>query len=289
MKQGKRLSREENIDLKTVQSFGDEWSKFDQSVLSLAEHQALFNSYFHIFPWGEVGPSSVGFDMGCGSGRWAKLVAPRVGHLSCIDPSLEALAVAKKNLSGQTNVSFINGSTNEPRLAPSSQDFGYSLGVLHHIPNTAEAIEHCARLLRPGAPFLVYLYYNFENRPSWYRMIWRLSAFVRSIVSRFPPIGKRLITDPIALLVYFPLARIAWAGERIGLDTKNFPLYAYRNASLYTMRTDSRDRFGTPLEQRFSRAEITLMMERGGLENIEFSERGPYWCAIGWKRDGTSL
>ena len=33
--------------------------------------------------------------MGCGSGRWASLVAPRVGHLNCIDPS-SAIDVAKR-------------------------------------------------------------------------------------------------------------------------------------------------------------------------------------------------
>ena len=38
------------------------------------------------------------FDMGCGSGRWSKLVAPKVKRLNCIDPSLEALNVARKNL-----------------------------------------------------------------------------------------------------------------------------------------------------------------------------------------------
>ena len=35
--------------------------------------------------------------MGCGSGRWAQFVAPRVKQLICIDPS-EAINVAKKNL-----------------------------------------------------------------------------------------------------------------------------------------------------------------------------------------------
>ena len=49
------------------------------------------------------------------------------------------------------------------------------------------------------------------------------------------------------------------------------------------MRTDSRDRFGTPLEQRFSRQEIQVMMEAAGLGEVRFSERAPYWCAVGIK------
>jgi hypothetical protein len=49
------------------------------------------------------------------------------------------------------------------------------------------------------------------------------------------------------------------------------------------MRTDSRDRFGTPLEQRFSRAQIEVMMRDAGLQNITFSENAPYWCVVGTK------
>src|SRR5262245_40145277 len=124
------MSCQGNIDPLTVQSFGSEWSQFDQSGLSPAEHEDLFDLYFRIFPWEIVGSTAEGFDMGCGSGRWARLVAQRVSHLTCIDPSVKALAVAKRNLTGQNNVSFVLGSTDKPGVEEGSQDFGYSLGVL---------------------------------------------------------------------------------------------------------------------------------------------------------------
>jgi hypothetical protein len=50
------------------------------------------------------------------------------------------------------------------------------------------------------------------------------------------------------------------------------------------MRTDSRDRFGTPLEQRFTKAEIITMLDAAGLENIVFSDNFPFWVAVGRKR-----
>ena len=50
--------------------------------------------------------------------------------------------------------------------------------MLHHLNDTAEAIARCSRKLKPGAPLLLYLYYNFENRPWAYRAIWRLSDAV---------------------------------------------------------------------------------------------------------------
>lgn len=88
-----------NQDTKTVEGFGLEWKAFDQSKLSHDNLADTFNAYFSLFPWQDIGRHSQGFDLGCGSGRWAKCVAPKVGALHCIDASSEALEVAKKNLS----------------------------------------------------------------------------------------------------------------------------------------------------------------------------------------------
>ncbi len=49
------------------------------------------------------------------------------------------------------------------------------------------------------------------------------------------------------------------------------------------MRTDARDRFGTPLEQRFTAEEIKSMMEDAGFVDIRFSDAPPFWCAVGFK------
>ena len=278
------MSESSNFDQATVSSFGDEWSRFDQSKLDEKEQLRLFEAYFEIFPWYALPPNAEGFDMGCGSGRWAKLVLPRVGLLHCIDASKEALAVAERNIGQRSNVRFHHATTETASLTAGSQDFGYSLGVLHHIPNTQEAMNACVRLLKPGAPFLVYLYYRFDNRPAWFRLIWRCSEVVRRFISSLPASAKHVVTDLIAIAVYWPLARLALLGEKCGLETKNVPLYGYRNLSFYTMRTDSRDRFGTPLEARFTREEIYEMMERAGLANVTISESEPYWCAVGSKR-----
>lgn len=68
-----------NIDYETVASFGDEWGRYEQDTLIFDEHQRMFDVHFDIFPWDGLPPSAEGFDMACGSGRWALLVAPCVG------------------------------------------------------------------------------------------------------------------------------------------------------------------------------------------------------------------
>ncbi|TAG40829.1 MAG: class I SAM-dependent methyltransferase, partial [Cytophagia bacterium] len=65
---------------------------------------------------------------------------------------------------------------------------------------------------------------------------------------------------------------------------KKIPLQAYEDQSFYIIRNDSLDRFGTPLEQRFSKKEMQFMMEKAGLNEIVFSDIIPYWHAIGKKK-----
>lgn len=272
-----------NLDKETVDGFGDEWTRFDQTGMTDDDSQQLFGNYFSIFPWTELTPNSVGFDVGCGSGRWAKFVAPLVGKLHCVDPSV-AILIAEKNLNGFNNCEFHQVSVDNISLPDRSLDFGYSLGVLHHIPDTQSALASCVDKLKPGAPFLLYLYYAFDNKPIWYRHIWKVSEQIRGLVSRMPHSLRYVMSQFIAVLIYWPLARFSKFAESCGADVENFPLSFYRHRGFYVMRTDALDRFGTKIEQRFSKIEIQQIMESAGLEGIIFSELAPFWCAVGYAK-----
>lgn len=243
----------------------------------------MFEAYFSLFAFDAFPPDAEGFDLGCGTGRWAMLAAPKVGTLHCIDPSPRALGVARRRLASFPNVTFHEAGVDDIPFADGSQDFGYSLGVLHHIPDTAAAMASCVRKLKPGAPFLVYIYYAFDNRPRWFRRLWQVSDGGRKIISRLPFGLRKAVTTAIAASVYWPLSRGARLLERTGRDFANFPLRAYRNLSFYTLRTDALDRFGTRLEQRFTRDEIREMMAEAGLEQVTFREDLPFWVACGRK------
>jgi ubiquinone/menaquinone biosynthesis C-methylase UbiE len=278
---------DKNIDEQVVKDFGSEWSRFDQSKLSSSDHQKLFDNYFLLFPWADLPPGAVGADIGCGSGRWAVLAAPKVGHLHLVDPSAAALQVTRQNLAHQTNTSFHHASVDALPFEDDSLDFAYALGVLHHVPDTSRAIKSVARTLKPGAPFLVYLYYAFDHRPWWFVGIWQLSDLVRRVVSRLPDKAKNLACDAIALTIYWPLARAALLLDKLGILPASWPLSAYRDRDFYVLRTDALDRFGTRLEQRFSYSKIRKMLDAAGLVNIQFSNTQPFWCAVGFKGPAT--
>jgi len=274
-----------NVDAATVKGFGQEWTVFRQAASDMSddERASLFNGYFGIFPWHSLPVNSVGMDVGCGSGRWAVLAAPRVGHLHLIDPSQEAISVAKANLTGIPNVSFHVASVADLPAQDQSLDFAYAVGVLHHVPNTQRALECIARKLKPGAPFLIYLYYAFDNRPAWYRWLWRLSNALRLVLSRSPVPLRYAASQVIAAAVYWPAARTASLLDAVGMLPRSTPLSFYKDRSFYVMRTDAYDRFCTPLEKRFSKEQVRGMLEAAGFENVVFSNRVPFWCAVGFR------
>jgi SAM-dependent methyltransferase len=272
-----------NLDEATVRSFGEEWSRFDQSASALSEEELvrMFREYFAIFPWEALPPHPRGADIGCGTGRWARLVANRVAELHCVDASPDALAVARSNLEDASNVVFHHANIDALPFEEGSLDFAFSLGVLHHLPDTAAALRACARVLKPGAPFLLYLYYAFDHRSLWFRTLWHASDGMRRVISGLDPGLRDLACDALAALVYWPLARGSRLLERLGEDVSSLPLSIYRERSFYSMRTDSRDRFGTPVESRFRADEISEMMAAAGLVDVRFSPAPPYWCAVG--------
>ena len=154
-----------------------------------------------------------------------------------------------------------------------------SLGVLHHIPDTALAIKDVASKIKSGGVFLCYLYYKLENKPVYYRGLFWTSNSLRWVISRLPYAMRRFIARVIAGVIYLPLARAAKFLSKKGRDITNFPLHHYADMPFVMLQNDALDRFGTRLEQRFSKKEITKMVGTAGFDvtTLKFSDSVPFW------------
>jgi hypothetical protein len=130
---------------------------------------------------------------------------------------------------------------------------------------------------------LVYVYYAMDNRPNWYRALWRASDRARRLISKLPHTLKLCVSGAVAVLVYWPLARAALVLERVGVGIDWLPLAFYRRHSLYTMRTDAYDRFCTQLERRFTAGQVRSLMVESGLRDVQLSDEPPFWCAVGYR------
>jgi len=275
---------EQNIDQKTIDSFGEEWSKFD--YFSKEEIEQVGNDYFDILPDNILEKETTTIlDAGCGTGRWAKYLADKVKVIECIDPS-NAVLTAQHLLKKNENVRISKASVNHIPFANESFDFVFSLGVLHHIPDTEEGIKKCVEKVKYGGYFLVYLYYNLDNRGISFKIMFWLTNIVRLFISKLPQKLKSLLCDLLACIIYLPMIFLTKVVKTLLPFSKIYqriPLSYYQNKSFRIIRNDSLDRFGTPLEKRFSKLEIKAMLKNAGLSNIVFSKKEPYWHAIGQK------
>jgi len=107
----------------------------------------------------------------------------------------------------------------------------------------------------------------------------------RLFVSRLPKRLKRVICDILAVVFYMPWVLLIRFFRLIGMHkfADRIPPPAYGIKSFFAIRNGSLDRFGTTLEQRFSKKEVIEMMEKCGLSNIVVSPGSPFYHAIGKK------
>jgi len=273
---------EQNIDWESVNSFGNEWARFN----SFNEHEIVLigNDYFDLVKSDILNPeSTVALDVGCGSGRWDKFLSERVKFIEAIDPSKSAF-IAANYLKEHKNIRVSQASVDNIPFPDNTFDFVFSLGVLHHLPDTESAITNCYNKLKSKGWFLIYLYYNLENRNFILKGLFYTSSLMRILISRMPQKIKIIICDLIAIFVYFPLAKSAKFISLVSTKlSRQIPLNYYSKTSFTIMRNDALDRFGTPLEKRFSKADIENMLIKAGFKNITFSDNAPYWHAIAQK------
>ncbi len=272
-----------NIDWKTVDSFGEEWSKFNS--FSEKEIEAVGDNYFDIVSKDILNNNASVLDVGCGSGRWIRYVADKVKFVEGVDPS-HSVFYAANYLSDKSNVRISQAEVDYIPFEDNSFDLVYSLGVLHHIPDTRRAMEKCVKKVKPGGYFLVYLYYNFENRGMFFKAIHNSSNVLRWVVSKLPSSLKKFTCDILTILIYLPLIILSRILNKLPFLKRyadKIPLSWYRDKSFNMIRNDCLDRFGTPLEQRFSKKQIEEMMQASGLSNIVFSDKAPFWHALGKK------
>ena len=273
--------KDENLDQGVIDSFGHEWATFDYGETETSEAlDAQFMAYCAPIDLNQFNPkTSVAADFGAGSGRWASRLTPYFSLVYALEPSDGASTVLKNKFSGEGKIAVLQETVGANSIPLESLDLAMSLGVLHHIPDTSLAIKEVSRRIKPGGIFLCYLYYNLENKPTFYKLIFKAVNAVRKVISGLPQIIKQIVTSTIAAIIYWPLARLSKVLSTFGIKTSNIPLHHYADMPFVMLANDALDRFGTSLEQRFSKAEITEMLGAADcdLTTLKFAEVEPFW------------
>ena len=142
-----------------VGSFGYQWNTFAKAQLDSANGTTRSRDAFEEKTGWKL-DSLRGrrvLDAGCGMGRFAEVVAAAGAEIHAIDLST-AVEAAARNLRHHPNASFYQADIFNLPFPDASFDAIYSIGVLHHTPDTRKAFLSLTRLLKPGGRIAIWVY-----------------------------------------------------------------------------------------------------------------------------------
>lgn len=142
-----------------VGSFGFQWNTFAKAQLDSANGSSRSRDAFEEKTGWKV-DSLRGqrvLDAGCGMGRFAEVCAVAGAEVHAIDLST-AVEAAARNLQQHPDVSFYQADIFNLPFPEGTFDAIYSIGVLHHTPDTRRAFLSLTRLLKPGGRIAIWVY-----------------------------------------------------------------------------------------------------------------------------------
>ncbi|MGI9166333.1 MAG: class I SAM-dependent methyltransferase, partial [Pyrinomonadaceae bacterium] len=220
-------------------------------------------------------------DAGCGNGRFAFYAAKYGAEVWAVDLS-PAVEVAQRNTETVGNVHVIQADLHNLPFDPESFDFIYSIGVLHHLPDPEKAFRNLLGYLKPGGEIQIYPYWKPERQPLKRLMLAGVTSF-RKLTTRLPHSVVHALSYPAAgaafgffVLPYKVLKRV----HLLQPFAEKIPMKQYAGFPFRVCVNDQLDRFSAPIENRYTRAEISEWLNRAGLEEPMVS------ASYGWVGTG---
>jgi len=155
-------------------------------------------------------PTDVALEIGCGTGRIGRHLAPRCRHWIGTDASERMLRHAKRELAGFSNVSFQQVSGYDlTGIADVSVDIVYCSGVFMHIDewDRYRYVTEAYRVLKPGGRLYV------DNFDLLSPAGWRLFQELAAIPPKDRPLNISKSSTPDELQTY--VAQASFTGIRV--------------------------------------------------------------------------
>jgi SAM-dependent methyltransferase len=200
-------------------------------------------------------------DAGCGEGiDLASVSFGNVTRAVGVELSNGGIAATSARIAGRHNASLIQGNLLSLPFLGAVFDGAYSYGVVHHTIDPEGAVREIARVLKPGAPLLLYVYEDFSRRSLPWRIALSAINAARQRVAAMSPANIRRFCALIAPAVY---ATCTWPSKHFAF-ARRFPYPASQNPTLASLVPDLYDRFAAPIEERYSEHGARRLAEQAG-------------------------
>lgn len=228
----------------------------------------------------------IGIEVGSGCGYDTYIMAkanPAIKFIS-IDIS-DGIYNTGRLVSELGNVMAVKCSALDVAVSGSSLDFAYSFGVLHHTPDPRRCLREIARVLKKGCPAFLYLYEDHSENLIKYALL-RLVTAVRRITTRMPKkvlYALSWMLSPLVFIMFTVPAKIMKNFKTTKDIASKMPFNF--GTGPFSLRGDLYDRFGAPIEYRFSRRGTNDLFMECGFSDVHITRLRDTagWVAWGYK------
>ncbi len=249
-------------------SFGFQWNRFAKTQLDSANGTTQSRDTFtEKTGWSlhDLKGATV-LDAGCGMGRFAEVCADAGANVHAVDLSIASEAAAR-NLSGRANVSVYQADIMNLPFAEGTFDCIYSLGVLHHTPDTRAAFQRLVRLLKPGGLISIWVY-------SKELLVWRGGELLRHFTPHLSREWLLRLSWMAIPMFHVHRNRIAGRFTRVWLPTSLHPDPEWR-------WLDTFDWYSPAYQWKHTADEVESWFREAGLEGVS---RGPFPVSVSGRR-----
>lgn len=226
----------------------------------------------------------IGLDAGSGSGIDTQVMAARHPDVELVSLDISAgVNETRRRTEMLPNVHVLRASVLSIPLKNGSCDFAYSFGVLHHTSDPKRGLAEIARTLKPGGTTALYLYEDHADN-AWKAVPLKLVNGIRRITTGM---NTRLLSglcwllSPLVFVTFTVPARIMGWFRRTRPVTEKMPFNF--GTSPFSLHGDLVDRFGAPIEVRYSRDEVVALLASCNLVDIGITK---FKMAAGWVARG---
>ena len=209
-----------------VDSFSFEWNVHDRTQLDVFQGNRSSEDSF-VAKTGFTADFLRGklvLDAGIGAGRYSDIASRWGADVVGVDLSY-AVEAAHRNLGGRDNVWIAQADIGALPFRPASFDAIFSIGVLHHTPDTRQYFQSLVPLLKPGGVIAIWVYPregDYVVRERWVRFVNKIPPGMFYTWCRwFVPWASGRLSRPLvgALRRVFPFSTQGLGMENDILDT----------------------------------------------------------------------